>query len=142
MCFQKVRRQIEVARGHPQRHHNVLVNVDFKIITREPFNDLAEKHVTEIGIAPARSWTKSHLRIRQHRSDLRPLRWFKRLPVAVGSILAVPGPCGIAKPRTMGEQIANRDHIDRAKLIVHLRSSGTYRTALSSSDSLPRSRSC
>ena len=83
MRLEKIRGAIEVAVLHSEWLEDVLIDVDHEVIASEPLNDLPEKDVTEIGVAPASAWSEGDVRIWEHGSDLRPLCRFKRLPGAV-----------------------------------------------------------
>ena len=60
------------------------------------------------------------MRVRQHRGHLRPFCRLEGLPIAIRSLVAVPGPRRIAEARAMGEQVANGNPVDRPVLVVHL----------------------
>ncbi len=60
------------------------------------------------------------MRVGQHGFDLRPLRGLEGLPIAVGLVVAVPRPGGIAEAGAVREQIADGDGIDGAVGIVDL----------------------
>src|SRR6266568_2858848 len=101
MALKKIWRTVKITVRHSQRLQDVLVDVDLETISAQPFNYLAEKNIAKIRIAPPAAGRECNVSIGKHRSHLRPLRGFERLPVAILRVIALPRPRGIAESRAV-----------------------------------------
>jgi len=105
---------------HLERLEDVLVDVDFEVVAAESFDDLAEEDVAEVGITPAAAGRESDVGVGKHGGNLAPLGGLEGLPVAVGGVVAVPRPGGVAEAGAVGEQMANGDGVNGTVSRVHL----------------------
>ncbi len=111
---------IEVAGSHFERLEDVLVDVDLEVIAAQPLDDLTEKDIAEIGVAPTAARGEGDVGVGEHRFNLRPFGGLEGLPVAVGGVVAIPGPGRIAETGAVGEQVADCDGVNRAVGVVYL----------------------
>ena len=107
------RRAVEIAGMHAERPEDVLVDIDLEILAGQPLDHLPQIDDAGIGIAVARARREQHLRIRQHRFELRPGRGLERLP-----FLVAPGPRPVPEAGAVAHQLPQRDCVRVAERIV------------------------
>ena len=112
-----VRRAVEEAARHAERHEDVLGDVDLVVVAGEQLDDAAEKDDARIRVAILRARLEEQLRVRKHRHDLLPARRLERMP----RLVAAPRPRAGAEAAAVRHQVTDGHLRHVAERVVDLR---------------------
>src|SRR5258705_9933901 len=111
-----IRRRIKIARVHLERFQNVLVDVDFVVVSTKLFNYPAKKNYCRVRVAELAAGLEQNFGERKHRDELGIFGWLERLPV----LTLVPRPGWISETGRVRHQMTDRYVVHRPELVVNI----------------------